>query len=206
MPDDWDGWMELEADSSAVDTPSQKKKIYIPSLLARAVENDVPIATCEDVNFGYCAGSSCTRVTSDSEEGPNAKVASCACQSVRGSETQARVSFTTPGFGLMIANSPRFVVLLDDYLNSPQSTSDFEAYEGGVCDALKGGEFYPDLAPDAISTPDLSTDTLSLDAKIHPQKTCGSDLSVVTCTGAPCFRDPHAPGALNMSCLCPIYP
>ena len=112
-----------------------------------------------------------------------------------------------PRFFLPSPQSPAYLALLEAYISGADT---YATTAAGVCAALRGKAFYAgtlDPPPDRISLPAHGwVATTPGGGEVVEELTCKDSLAIALCSGAPCYDNPTAPGALNVTCLCPVYP
>ena len=185
-------------------------RIALSNIMARAVnkfsESGLIAWQCDDVHFAFCAASSCTRHSPSSSSDSPVEIAACACNIIRSGESYLKFDITQVQNGFLL-QSPEFVDILKSYVEGATDATETKAR---VCSALREkGSFFPELSPDLLSFPApawIDNHPRLSDDGIVAERTCDEDVALALCAGAPCFNDPSAPGVLNATCLCPVYP
>ena len=185
-------------------------RIALSNIMARAVnkfsESGLIAWQCDDVHFAFCAASSCTRHSPSSSSDSPVEIAACACNIIRSGESYLKFDITQVQNGFLL-QSPEFVDILKSYVEGATDATETKAR---VCSALREkGSFFPELDPDLLSFPApawIDEHPRLSDDGVVAERACDEDVALALCAGAPCFNDPSAPGVLNATCLCPVYP
>lgn len=191
--------------STSTSPPHEKvrKAIEVVRLLGR-IKTELSDFHVEcAVKFAYCGRSSCSRTSPALENG---LVAACACQSVEASHKQyATIDGGDSTMMQLFAQSDEFVGIMEDYLDG-NATHDLTAKM--LCESVRDNDYFRLGTYDRISLP-TSTDTWD---DTHPETavvsniSCSNEMAIADCSGAPCYADRSAAGALNLTCLCPMFP
>ena len=178
--------------------------LYVAKIVeAASAKLDGAKFECE-LDFAYCAASSCTRHPNATTAG-GVEIGACACQPVQGLAT---VNFGVAASGFLVAASPGYLRVLEDFARGADGDDDAVALETvhrRACEALRDrDDVYATLRPDRLSLPAASWS--GPERPVVRDEVCEHDVAVALCPGAPCFDDPTAAGPLNVTCLCPLYP